>query len=76
MRRGGSRQVSACSRPDASGRLLCLARKIAALREHTSQTAHLEDLEDRIRGWVRWQAKAAQLDEDRPAEGFLVLDTR
>lgn len=51
-------------------------RKIAALREHTSQTAHMEDLEDRMREWVRWQAKAAELDDGRLAEGFLVLDTR
>ncbi|MGI9062660.1 MAG: PIG-L deacetylase family protein [Pseudonocardiaceae bacterium] len=51
-------------------------RTIAALREHTSQTAHMTDLEDRMRGWVRWQATAAQFDEGRLAEGFLVLDTR
>jgi LmbE family N-acetylglucosaminyl deacetylase len=50
--------------------------KIAALRAHDSQTAHMTDLEDRMRGWLRVQAEAAGLPEDRLAEGYLVLDTR
>ena len=51
-------------------------RKIAALRAHTSQTAHMTNLEERIREWGQRQARAAGLAEGRLAEGFLVLDTR
>lgn len=53
-----------------------VGRKVAALREHASQTAHMTDLEDRMRGWLGTQAAAAGLPEGRLAEGFLVLDTR
>ncbi len=51
-------------------------RKIAALRAHASQTAHMSDLEDRMRNWGGVQARAAGLPEGRLAEGYLVLDTR
>ncbi|MGH3915776.1 MAG: PIG-L deacetylase family protein [Pseudonocardiaceae bacterium] len=51
-------------------------RKIAALRAHTSQTSHMTDLEERIRGWGRRQAKAAGLPEGRLAESYIVLNTR
>ncbi|MGH3870517.1 MAG: PIG-L deacetylase family protein [Pseudonocardiaceae bacterium] len=51
-------------------------RKIAALRAHASQTAHLTDLEQRMRAWGSLQAQAAGLAEGRLAEGYLVLDTR
>ncbi|MFY9806533.1 MAG: PIG-L deacetylase family protein [Pseudonocardiaceae bacterium] len=51
-------------------------RKIAALRAHASQTAHMTGLEERMRGWGTMQAKAAGLAEGRLAEGYLVLDTR
>ena len=51
-------------------------RKIAALRAHTSQTAHMTDLEERMRAWGSLQAQAAGLAEGRLAEGYLVLDTR
>ncbi|MQA13600.1 MAG: PIG-L family deacetylase [Pseudonocardiaceae bacterium] len=51
-------------------------RKLTALWAHASQTAHMADLEDRMRGWLETQAKAAGLPEGRLAEGFLVLDTR
>ncbi|MGQ0773677.1 MAG: PIG-L deacetylase family protein [Pseudonocardiales bacterium] len=51
-------------------------RKIAALRAHTSQTAHMTDLEERIRDWGTMQARAAGLPEGRLAEGYVVLDTR
>ena len=54
----------------------CFGRKLAALRAHDSQTSHMTDLEDRIRGWLRVQAEAAGLPEGRLAEGYLVLDTR
>jgi LmbE family N-acetylglucosaminyl deacetylase len=51
-------------------------RKIAALRAHTSQTAHMTTLEERMRAWGSAQAHAAGLPEGRLAEGYLVLDTR
>ena len=51
-------------------------RKIAALRAHASQTAHMSDLEERMRDWAGVQARAAGLPEGRLAEGYLVLDTR
>lgn len=51
-------------------------RKIAALREHASQTAHMTDLEDMLGRWSGWQAKAAGFEKGRLAEGYLVLDTR
>ncbi|MGH3826049.1 MAG: PIG-L deacetylase family protein [Pseudonocardiaceae bacterium] len=51
-------------------------RKIAALRAHASQTAHMTTLEERLRAWGAMQAKAAGLPAGRLAEGYLVLDTR
>jgi LmbE family N-acetylglucosaminyl deacetylase len=51
-------------------------RKIAALRAHVSQTAHMTALEERMRAWGSMQAQAAGLAEGRLAEGYLVLDTR
>ena len=51
-------------------------RKIAALRAHVSQTAHMTGLEERMRAWGAMQAGAAGLAEGRLAEGYLVLDTR
>ena len=48
-------------------------RKIAALRAHTSQTAHLgEQLEQRIRGWNGANAAMAGLPQGRLAERFAV----
>lgn len=51
-------------------------RKIAALRAHASQTAHMTGLEERMRGWGAMQAQAAGWAQGRLAEGYLVLDTR
>lgn len=51
-------------------------RKIAALRAHASQTAHMTNLEERMRSWGTLQAKAAGLPDGRLAEGYLTLDTR
>ena len=51
-------------------------RKIAALRAHVSQTAHMTGLEELIRTWGSLQAQAAGLAEGRLAEGYLVVDTR
>jgi LmbE family N-acetylglucosaminyl deacetylase len=51
-------------------------RKIAALRAHASQTAHMTELEDMLGKWGGAQAKAAGFERGRLAEGYLVLDTR
>ena len=51
-------------------------RKLSALRAHVSQTAHMDDLEDRLRGWLTLNATSASLPEGRLAEAFRVLDTR
>lgn len=51
-------------------------RKLAALRAHSSQTAHMSALDERIRSWGAMQAQAAGLAEGRFAEGYLILDTR
>ena len=50
-------------------------RKIAALRAHESQTAQLDDLEDRIRDWLTRAARQGGLPDGRLAEAFQVLDT-
>ena len=49
--------------------------KFAALRAHESQTAHMDDLESRVRGWMTMTAQAAGLPEGRLAEGFMVAAT-
>jgi LmbE family N-acetylglucosaminyl deacetylase len=51
-------------------------RKLAALRAHESQTAHMTDLEDRVRWWGEASARTGSLPEGRLAESFRVLDTR
>jgi LmbE family N-acetylglucosaminyl deacetylase len=51
-------------------------RKLAALRAHVSQTAHMDDLEDRLRGWLGLNARNGSMPEGRLAEAFRVLDTR
>ena len=50
-------------------------RKIEALRAHDSQTAHMDDLADRVRGWMTMQADEAGMPEGRLAEAFMVVDT-
>lgn len=52
------------------------SRKLAALRAHVSQTAHMDDLEGMLRGWLGANARAAGFGEGRLAEGFRVVDTR
>jgi len=47
--------------------------KIAALRAHESQTSHMENLEEFIRGWVTRSAEAAGFPEGRLAEQFMVV---
>ena len=50
--------------------------KVAALRRHHSQTAHMDDLEDLLRGWATNQAGAAGLPEGRLAEPFRRVTVR
>ncbi|MDP1878262.1 MAG: PIG-L deacetylase family protein [Actinomycetota bacterium] len=49
--------------------------KVAALRAHASQTAHMDDLEDRIRGWMTMWAQQGGLPEGQLAEAFKVVGT-
>lgn len=49
-------------------------QKIDALRAHESQTAHMEDLEDRIRGWGVMMAELGGLPEGRLAESFMRVE--
>ncbi len=51
-------------------------KKVAALRRHASQTAHMDDLEDLLRGWATNQAGAAGLPEGRLAEPFRRVTVR
>ena len=50
-------------------------RKIAALRAHVSQTAHMDDLEGMLKGWLGMNAKTGGLAEGRLAEAFRVVST-
>ena len=52
------------------------SRKIAALRAHESQTGHMDDLEERLRGWLTRAAALGDLPEGHLAESFQVLDTQ
>ena len=51
-------------------------RKLSALRAHVSQTAHMEDLEGMLRGWLGLNAAAAGWEDGRLAEAFRVVGTR
>lgn len=50
-------------------------RKLAALRAHKSQTAHHDDLEGMLRGFLGENAKQHGLAEGRLAEAFYVIST-
>ncbi|HEY0484881.1 MAG TPA: PIG-L deacetylase family protein [Mycobacteriales bacterium] len=50
-------------------------RKLAALRAHVSQTAHMDGLDAMLRGWLTANAVEAKLDTGRLAEGFTILRT-
>jgi LmbE family N-acetylglucosaminyl deacetylase len=50
-------------------------RKIAALRAHVSQTGHMEELEEFLRGRLARTAAQGGLPEGRLAEAFQVLNT-
>ena len=49
------------------------ARKVAALRAHESQTGHMTNLEEMLRGWLGRSAAMGGLAEGRLAEAFQVL---
>ncbi len=49
--------------------------KVAALRAHASQTAHMEDLTGFIRGWAQGTASHAGWEPGRLAEAFRVVNT-
>jgi LmbE family N-acetylglucosaminyl deacetylase len=48
-------------------------RKLAALRQHVSQTSHMADLEGMLRGWLAMHARAAAFEDGRLAEAFRVV---
>jgi len=50
-------------------------RKVAALRSHASQTSHMTDLEDFLRGWLSRAAERGDLPAGSLAEMFQVIDT-
>jgi LmbE family N-acetylglucosaminyl deacetylase len=50
-------------------------RKVAALRRHVSQIGDGEGLEDRLREWLKRNAKEADLGKGRLAEGFRRIAT-
>ncbi|HVE73668.1 MAG TPA: PIG-L deacetylase family protein [Mycobacteriales bacterium] len=50
-------------------------RKLTALQAHQSQTAHMDDLETMLRGWMSMNAAAAGYAEGQLAEAFRVIDT-
>ncbi len=47
--------------------------KVAALREHRSQTEHMENLDGRLREWSTETARAGGLADGRLAEAFRVV---
>ena len=51
------------------------SRKVAALRAHLSQTGHMDNLEDMLRGWLSRSAAMGGLPEGRLAEAFQVIAT-
>lgn len=50
-------------------------KKIAALRAHESQTAHMDDLESFVRGWGEMTAERFELPAGRLAEAFQIVRT-
>jgi LmbE family N-acetylglucosaminyl deacetylase len=48
-------------------------RKVAALKAHESQTAHMADLEGMLRGWLGLNATRGGLPEGRLAESFRIV---
>jgi LmbE family N-acetylglucosaminyl deacetylase len=52
-----------------------LDRKLSALRAHVSQTAHMDDLDGMIHGWLERNAREGGLPEGRLAEAFQTMST-
>ncbi len=52
-----------------------IGRKVAALRCHESQTAHMDDLDAMMTGWARRIATAGGMAEGRCAEVYRVVPT-
>ncbi len=50
-------------------------RTVAALRAHESQTSHMADLEDFLRGWLSRAAERGGLPAGSLAEVFQIVDT-
>jgi len=50
-------------------------RKLAALQAHTSQIAHVPDLEGMLRDWLGANAQEAGLPPGSLAEGYRAIDT-
>ena len=50
-------------------------RKVTALRAHQSQTGHMENLEEFLRGWLARAAAQGGLPEGSLAEAFQVINT-
>ena len=49
--------------------------KIAALKEHASQTGHMDNLEEMLREWGQRNAGIGGLPEGRIAEAFKIVNT-
>ena len=49
--------------------------KLAALKEHASQTSHMENLEEMLREWGQRNAGLGKLPEGRIAEAFKIVNT-
>ena len=49
--------------------------KIAARKEHASQTGHMENLEEMLREWGQRNAGIGGLPEGRIAEAFKIVNT-
>ena len=49
-------------------------KKFEALNQHVSQTAHVQDLRERVTSWMTLAAKAANLPEGKLAEMFFVVN--
>jgi LmbE family N-acetylglucosaminyl deacetylase len=48
-------------------------KKMKAVKAHVSQTAHAEDLDDRMRSWAENSAEMAGLPAGSLAEAFMVV---
>jgi len=49
--------------------------KLAALKEHASQTSHMDNLEEMLREWGQRNAGLGELPEGRIAEAFKIVNT-